>query len=73
MARRKYARFRDEKSEYSECANQKCKWIGKDDEKLRVPDPQIEEMQLLVCPKCSKPVFRELVKEFQLTEKPENF
>ena len=54
MAQRKYARM-GEKSDSYECTNRKCKWQGKDEQKVwkRLTKHEGE----LTCPKCGNSTF----------------
>jgi hypothetical protein len=54
MAKIKYTRH-GEKPQAYQCTNRKCKWQGKDDEKLTAKVNEI--MDELVCPSCGKNEF----------------
>jgi len=40
-----------------ECSKRKCKWIGTDTEKARVPHKEWSQVTQLVCPKCGEDDF----------------
>lgn len=49
------------KERYGECSKRKCKWIGTDAEKSRIPDKNFPTFaESLVCPKCGNDSFYEL-------------
>lgn len=64
MTTRKYAKFRDSISEYYECTNDKCKWIGKYEDKKQVPNVLHACMEDNVCPKCGNNEFYQITQEW---------
>ena len=63
--KRKYARMSDPKevvSDTYECSNRKCKWQGKEEDKLLIPDSEISCAMTYVCPMCGCQEFRQLLK-----------
>lgn len=63
---RKYAIFGETTSEYSECTNNKCKWIGKEEDQDQVPDsdPLYSSFKKNVCPKCGNDEFYKITQEW---------
>jgi hypothetical protein len=54
MAKRKYTRYGEKPSAY-QCTKRKCKWVGKDEDKLT--DKKDNGWAELVCPNCGNNEF----------------
>ena len=64
------------KKEYWECSKQKCKWIGTDEEKGKIPDKHFPTFaETLVCPECGCESFyavegKQLEKHLAVKDRP---
>nr|WP_322625668.1 hypothetical protein [uncultured Flavobacterium sp.] len=63
MAKRKYATFSDPEitNPTYECTKRKCKWQGKDNEKIQIQHPEYRSSTTSACPKCGNNEFYRLL------------